>query len=74
QDEFFKARQLLYNDDIYSGIILQAMGIPEDMFTAIFALERTSGWISQWIEMVNDPAQQIGRPRQLYTGATNRNF
>lgn len=50
------------------------MGIPESMFTAIFALARTSGWISQWIEMVNDPAQKIGRPRQLYTGATSRDL
>lgn len=74
QDEFFIERKLFSNVDFYSGIILKAMGIPEDMFTAIFALARTSGWISQWIEMVNDPAQKIGRPRQLYTGATNRNF
>ncbi|MWX88173.1 citrate/2-methylcitrate synthase, partial [Francisella tularensis] len=71
---FFIERKLFSNVDFYSGIILKAMGIPEDMFTAIFALARTSGWISQWIEMVNDPAQKIGRPRQLYTGATNRNF
>ncbi|OIN84314.1 citrate synthase [Francisella sp. TX07-6608] len=74
QDEFFIDRKLFPNVDFYSGIILKAMGIPEDMFTAIFALARTSGWISQWIEMVNDPAQKIGRPRQLYTGATSRNL
>ncbi|MBK2241407.1 MFS transporter [Francisella tularensis] len=70
----FKDAFILPFVEFYSGIILKAMGIPEDMFTAIFALARTSGWISQWIEMVNDPAQKIGRPRQLYTGATNRNF
>ncbi|QIV95221.1 citrate synthase [Allofrancisella frigidaquae] len=74
QDEFFIERKLFPNVDFYSGIILKAMGIPEEMFTAIFALARTSGWISQWIEMVNDSAQKIGRPRQLYTGATSRNF
>ncbi|WP_150467511.1 citrate synthase [Francisella sp. SYW-9] len=74
QDEFFIQRKLFPNVDFYSGIILKAMGIPEDMFTAIFALARTSGWISQWIEMVNDPAQKIGRPRQLYTGETSRDL
>ncbi|MED7819040.1 MULTISPECIES: citrate synthase [unclassified Francisella] len=74
QDEFFIERKLFPNVDFYSGIILKAMGIPEDMFTAIFALARTSGWISQWIEMVNDPAQKIGRPRQLYTGETSRDL
>ncbi|AJC48318.1 citrate synthase [Allofrancisella guangzhouensis] len=72
QDEFFIERKLFPNVDFYSGIILKAMGIPEEMFTAVFALARTSGWISQWIEMVNDPAQKIGRPRQLYTGKTSR--
>ncbi|GAB4222726.1 MAG: citrate synthase [Francisella sp.] len=74
QDEYFIERKLFPNVDFYSGIILKALGIPENMFTAIFALARTSGWISQWIEMVNDPAQKIGRPRQLYTGKTNRNL
>ncbi|BCD91768.1 citrate synthase [Francisella halioticida] len=74
QDEFFIQRKLFPNVDFYSGIILKAMGIPEDMFTAIFALARTSGWISQWIEMVNDSAQKIGRPRQLYTGETSRDL
>jgi citrate synthase len=74
QDEFFIDRKLFPNVDFYSGIILKAMDIPEEMFTAIFALARTSGWISQWIEMTNDPAQKIGRPRQLYTGATSRKF
>lgn len=74
QDSYFIDRKLFPNVDFYSGIILKAMGIPESMFTAIFALARTSGWISQWIEMVNDPAQKIGRPRQLYTGATSRDL
>jgi citrate synthase len=74
QDDFFIDRKLFPNVDFYSGIILKAMGIPEEMFTAIFALARTSGWISQWIEMINDPAQKICRPRQLYTGATSKNF
>ena len=74
QDEFFVQRKLFPNVDFYSGIILKAMEIPEEMFTVIFALARTSGWIAQWMEMVNDPAQKIGRPRQLYTGATSRNI
>jgi citrate synthase len=74
QDQFFIDRKLFPNVDFYSGIILKAMGIPEEMFTAIFALARTSGWISQLMEMINDPAQKIGRPRQLYTGASSRNF
>lgn len=74
QDDFFIERKLFPNVDFYSGIILKAMGIPEQMFTAIFALARTSGWISQLIEMLNDPAQKIGRPRQLYTGSTSKNF
>jgi citrate synthase len=74
QDQFFIDRKLFPNVDFYSGIILKAMDIPEEMFTAVFALARTSGWISQWIEMTNDSAQKIGRPRQLYTGAISRNF
>lgn len=73
-DKYFIERKLFPNVDFYSGIILKAMGIPEEMFTAIFALARTSGWISQWIELRNDPSQKIGRPRQLYTGETSRNL
>ncbi|APC97410.1 citrate synthase [Francisella frigiditurris] len=73
-DEYFIERKLFPNVDFYSGIILKAMGIPEEMFTAIFALARTSGWISQWIELRNDPSQKIGRPRQLYIGETSRNL
>ncbi len=60
--------------DFYSGIILEAMGFPTSMFTPIFALSRTVGWISQWKEMIEDPAMKIGRPRQLYTGATARDY
>jgi citrate synthase len=60
--------------DFYSGIILKAMEIPTSMFTAIFAVARTVGWVSQWKEMVEDPGQRIGRPRQLYTGATRRDY
>ena len=57
------------NVDFYSGIVLRALGIPTEMFTAIFAMARTVGWIAQWDEMITDPEQKIGRPRQLYTGA-----
>jgi citrate synthase len=60
--------------DFYSGIILEAMGFPTSMFTPIFALSRTVGWISQWKEMIADPKGKIGRPRQLYTGATYREY
>ncbi|WP_291295321.1 citrate synthase [Elioraea sp.] len=71
-DEYFVARKLYPNVDFYSGIILKAMGIPTSMFTVLFAVARTTGWISQWKEMVEDPTQRIGRPRQLYTGAPQR--
>src|SRR3546814_9717191 len=64
----------LPNVDFYSGIILRAMGFPTDMFTALFALARTVGWIAQWNEMIEDPAQKIGRPRQLFTGSPKRAF
>jgi citrate synthase len=74
QDDYFVSKKLYPNVDFYSGIILQAMGFPTSMFTAIFALARTVGWIAQWKEMIEDPAQKIGRPRQLYTGATKRPF
>ena len=67
-DDYFAQRKLFPNVDFYSGIILEAMGIPTTMFTAIFALARTVGWIAQWNEMIEDPEQKIGRPRQLYTG------
>ena len=73
-DPYFKEKKLYPNVDFYSGIILKAMGFPTTMFTVLFALARTVGWISQWNEMVEDPVQKIGRPRQLYTGATRRDF
>ena len=72
EDDYFIEKKLYPNVDFYSGIIFQAMGIPVSMFTALFALARTTGWISQWREMIEDPQQKIGRPRQLYTGATTR--
>lgn len=74
EDEYFVSRKLYPNVDFYSGIVMRAMGIPNSMFTAIFALARTAGWVAQWNEMHTDPAHKIGRPRQLYTGATRREF
>ncbi len=73
-DEYFVQRKLYPNVDFYSGIILKAMGIPTSMFTVLFAVARTVGWISQWKEMIEDPTNRIGRPRQLYTGATRRDY
>ncbi len=73
-DPYFVDRKLYPNVDFYSGIILKAMGFPTSMFTALFAVSRTVGWISQWQEMIEDPEQRIGRPRQLYTGHTRRDF
>ncbi|MCE2563968.1 citrate synthase [Komagataeibacter sp. FNDCF1] len=73
-DEYFVKRSLYPNVDFYSGIILKAMGIPTSMFTVLFAVARTTGWISQWKEMIEEPGQRIGRPRQLYTGAPERDF
>ncbi len=74
EDDYFIEKKLYPNVDFYSGIIFQAMGIPVTMFTALFALARTTGWIAQWREMIEDPQQKIGRPRQLYTGQTKRKF
>ncbi len=73
-DEYFISKKLYPNVDFYSGIILKAMGFPTSMFTVLFAVARTVGWISQWKEMVEDPSQRIGRPRQIYTGAPLRDF
>jgi citrate synthase len=73
-DPFFIERKLYPNIDFYSGITLRAMGFPTNMFTVLFALARTVGWISQWKEMFEDPGRKIGRPRQLYTGATERDY
>jgi citrate synthase len=74
EDEYFISRKLYPNVDFYSGIILKAMGIPTSMFTVIFAVARTVGWVSQWKEMIEDPQQRIGRPRQIYTGPTRREY
>jgi citrate synthase len=73
-DDYFIAKKLYPNIDFYSGITLKAMGFPMSMFTALFALARTVGWIAQWTEMIEDPAQKIGRPRQLYTGPAQRDY
>jgi citrate synthase len=74
EDEYFVERKLYPNVDFYSGIIFKAIGIPETMFTVLFAVARTVGWISQWNEMIEDPTQKIGRPRQLYLGEKNRDY
>ncbi|MCL4126403.1 UNVERIFIED_CONTAM: hypothetical protein GTU68_032563 [Idotea baltica] len=74
EDPYFVEKKLYPNVDFYSGIILSAMGFPTSMFTPIFALSRTVGWIAQWQEMIADPKLKIGRPRQLYQGATNRDY
>lgn len=74
EDEYFKERNLYPNVDFYSGVIFLSMGIPVSMFTVMFALARTVGWISQWNEMMSDDANRIGRPRQLYTGAMKRDY
>ena len=74
KDEYFIEKKLYPNVDFYSGIILKAMGFPTDMFTVLFAVARTVGWVAQWNEMITDPVQRIGRPRQLYTGKVTRKF
>jgi citrate synthase len=74
EDDYFVSKKLYPNVDFYSGIVMRAMGIPNSMFTAIFALARTAGWIAQWSEMNADSEHKIGRPRQLYTGETRREF
>ncbi len=73
-DEYFVSRKLYPNIDFYSGITLRAMGFPSSMFTVLFALARTVGWIAQWTEMMEDPSQKIGRPRQVYTGPPQRDY
>jgi citrate synthase len=73
EDEYFVQKKLYPNVDFYSGIVQRALGIPTQLFTGIFALARTVGWIAQWNEMISDPEQKIGRPRQLFTGAVQRN-
>ncbi|NVK23141.1 MAG: citrate (Si)-synthase [Kangiellaceae bacterium] len=74
EDPYFVEKKLYPNVDFYSGVILDAIGIPTNMFTVIFALARTVGWVSQWNEMIGEPSRKIGRPRQLYTGATERDY
>jgi citrate synthase len=72
EDDYFVSRKLYPNVDFYSGIVQKALGIPTSMFTCIFALARTVGWIAQWNEMISDPEQKIGRPRQLFVGSPRR--
>ena len=74
EDEYFISKKLYPNVDFYSGIVLRALGIPTSMFTAVFAMGRTVGWITQWNEMISDPQQKIGRPRQLYIGQPRRDW
>jgi citrate synthase len=74
KDDYFIEKKLFPNVDFYSGVILSAIGFPTTMFTVLFALARTVGWVAQWNEMISDPAQVIGRPRQLYTGPTQRDY
>src|SRR5580700_8221706 len=74
KDDYFVSRKLYPNVDFYSGIIYSALGIPRSMFTVMFAIARTAGWVAQWQEMVSDPHMRIGRPRQLYTGPTQRDY
>jgi len=74
QDEYFVKRKLYPNVDFYSGLIYEAMGFPVEMFPVLFAIPRTSGWIAQWEEMLLDPDQKISRPKQLYVGATRRDY
>ncbi|HVJ00026.1 MAG TPA: citrate synthase [Sphingomonas sp.] len=73
-DDYFIEKKLYPNVDFYSGVVLSAIGFPTSMFTALFALARTVGWVAQWNEMISDPDQKIGRPRQLYTGPTQRDY
>jgi len=73
-DDYFIEKKLYPNVDFYSGITLKALGFPTTMFTVLFSLARTVGWIAQWAEMISDPAQRIGRPRQLYIGEKQRDY
>jgi citrate synthase len=74
KDEYFIQRKLYPNVDFYSGIIYKALNIPTEMFTVMFAIARTAGWVSHWLEQQNDPENKIGRPRQIYTGAVDRDY
>jgi citrate synthase len=74
KDEYFVERKLYPNVDFYSGIIYSAIGIPQSMFTVMFAIARTVGWVAHWQEMISDPTMKISRPRQLYTGPARRDY
>jgi citrate synthase len=74
EDDYFVARKLYPNVDFYSGLIYQAMGFPQEMFPVLFAIPRTAGWLAQWEEMILDADQKIARPRQIYTGASPRDY
>ena len=74
EDEYFVEKKLYPNIDFYSGIVMKALGYPMDMFTVLFAVGRTVGWVSQWNEMIEDKSQRIGRPRQLYVGNDHRQY
>ncbi len=74
KDDYFIGRKLYPNVDFYSGIIYSALGIPRSMFTVMFAIARTAGWVAHWQEMIGDPQMKIGRPRQLYTGPVQRDY
>ena len=74
KDDYFIERKLYPNVDFYSGLIYKAIGIPTNMFTVMFAIARTVGWVAQWMEMISEDNQRIGRPRQLYTGARQRDY
>ena len=73
-DDYFTSRKLYPNVDFYSGLIYEALNIPTDMFTVMFAIPRTSGWMAQWLEMIDDSEQKIARPRQIYTGERDRDY
>ncbi|MEA2272495.1 MAG: citrate synthase, partial [Solirubrobacteraceae bacterium] len=73
-DDYFVSRKLYPNVDFYSGLIYEALGLPMEMFPVMFAIPRTSGWIAQWLEMVQDEEQKIARPRQIYTGERERDY
>ena len=74
EDDYFVSRKLYPNVDFYSGLIYQALGLPVAMFPVLFAIPRTAGWLAQWLELLDDPEQKIARPRQLYTGASERDY
>jgi citrate synthase len=74
EDDYFIEKKLFPNVDFYSGVTMQALGFPTSMFSALFAVGRTIGWIAQWKEMIEDPVRRIGRPRQLYTGPRKRAY